>query len=80
MKYIPEFLQDAMEDGALKTLREMIIKTLDLRFQTIPEELGEDLARIEDSTLLEELHSQAVLAGSLEDFMHFVETEMRVPH
>lgn len=76
MRYLPEFLQDAMDDGVeigrLRNAREMVISVLQLRFQAIPDELQKSIESIEALELLKQMLEQAVLAGSMEEFAQSV--------
>lgn len=67
-------IEKGVEQGSLDTVREVLIETLSLRFQRVPEELLETLHKLSDLKQLKSLHRQAILAGSLEEFEHALET------
>lgn len=73
MKYVTTIERRAIEQGRLQTLRETLIETLKLRFETIPDELVTTLAKLSDLQHLKQLYRQAIIAGSLEEFEHKVE-------
>jgi hypothetical protein len=83
MKYIPEFLQDAMEDGIeigeLKIAREMVTNVLTMRFPTVAIELMQAIQRINDIDLLKELLLQIVSADSVDEVTKIVNDKVREP-
>ena len=73
MKYVTTIERRAIEQGSLQTRREIVIEALQLRFQSIPEELLAALSSLTDLQRLKQLHRQAIIAGSLEEFEHQIE-------
>lgn len=78
MKYVTTIerraIERGIEQGSLETTREALIEALTLRFQEIPTELLEIVRRLSDLKQLKSLFRQAILAGTLEEFEHALET------
>lgn len=78
MKYVTTIerraIQQGIEQGSLQTAYEAGLEILTLRFQEIPQGLLDSLRRLSDLKRLKELHRQAIIAGSREEFEHSVET------
>ena len=82
MQYISSIEQMAMEEGTeqglqlgvLKTRREDALKVLKLRFRAIPDSIVDGINSIEDETVLESLHEQAVTTVGLEEFQQVLNT------
>lgn len=66
-------LTQSIEQGSIQTLRELLIDVLQLRFQQLPDELLVTLSQLSDLSRLKQLHRQAIIAGSLEEFEHRIE-------
>ncbi len=81
MKYLPEFLQDAMDDGIeigeLKIAREMVTNVLTMRFPSVAVELMQAIQRINDIDLLKELLLQVVSADSVDEVTKIVNDKVR---
>lgn len=71
---IKEGVKDGIEQGALQAIRESIIEVLTLRFDSVPQALLTLLNQATDLQQLKTHHRQAVVAGSLEEFEHLMET------
>jgi len=78
MKYVTTIERRAtekgIEKGSVQTAAEALLEALTLRFRSVPQELLVALQQISDLTRLKELHRQAIIAQSLEEFEHFVDT------
>lgn len=66
-------LTQGIEQGSIQTLRELLIDVLQLRFQQLPDELLVTLSQLSDLSRLKQLHRQAIIAGSFEEFEHRIE-------
>jgi hypothetical protein len=58
----------AMQKGILQTARESVLEVLEIRFEVVPPELIEAINEIEDTSVLKQLHRQAIALDSLEEF------------
>ena len=78
MKYVTTIERRAtekgIEKGSVQAVTEVLVEALTLRFQSIPQELLVEIQKISDLTRLKALHRQAIIAQSLEEFEHFVDT------
>jgi len=70
---VKEGIEKGIEQG-VKAIRESILEILTLRFQSIPDELIAQIDKLTELDRLKALLRQAAIAGSLEEFEHFVET------
>ena len=80
-KGIQEGFQQALQLGKMNLLqksREYVIEILILRFHQLPEKLMQKIQSIDDPLLLSELHREAVLVNSLEDFEERIETSSTI--
>ena len=68
MAYITNFERLAIQKGMLQDARELVIDALDVKFGEVPEMLQTKLQEIESREVLVQLHRQAILAPSLEEF------------
>ena len=66
-------IEQGIEQGSIQTLRELLIDVLQLRFQHLPDELLVTLSQLSDLSRLKQLHRQAIIAGSLEEFEQMIE-------
>jgi len=64
MPYITGFERD----GIVKGIKESVLDVLEIRFNTVPEDLSQALEAIDDATILKQLHRQAVTVVSVETF------------
>ncbi len=73
-------IEKGIEKGVLQTSQKFIVDTLNIRFKNIPETLVKIIRSLDDQALLARLHTEAVLAESVEAFARFVEkkTEIRI--
>ncbi len=55
-------------DGRLKSSRESVIAVLETRFGSVPDPCQEQVNRLEDLTLLQQLLKQAVTVASIAAF------------
>lgn len=78
MRYVTTIERRAIERGHEQGRRqnafEAVVEALTVRFDSIPPELLAALNQISDVKRLKELLREAILAGSLEEFEHAVET------
>ncbi len=61
-------LEEGLERGKLRSAREFVIEALTLRFQTIPQELIDDINALKELQQLRELLRLAIMVGSIEEF------------
>ena len=59
---------DGMQQGAVKAVRDAVLETLRLRFKRAPRALTTRIRALDDPAVLKELHRQAVVTESLEEF------------
>ena len=67
-------IEQGIEQGETKGLRESVLEVLRARFESIPEELPAQLAKVSTIEQLKALLRHATLAGSMEEFEHLMET------
>ncbi len=67
-KGVQKGIQKGIQKGAQQTLREDVYEILELRFQTVPYTVKEQLDEIDDATMLRRLHRLAVQAQCIGDF------------
>ncbi|MCT7964542.1 transposase, partial [Laspinema sp. D1] len=60
--------EEAMEQGILKNQRENILDLLQVRFGEVPQSVVEAVNRLEDITILKQLHRQTISVGFLAEF------------
>jgi len=65
-------MQRGVEQGALQTARESVLEVLEIRFEVVPPELIEAINEIEDTSVLKQLHRQALALDSLEEFQRLL--------
>jgi hypothetical protein len=63
-----EWQRDAREKAEIETWRQVVLRTLRLRFQSLPEDVAGAVAGMSDLTELSRWHDLAVTASSLEAF------------
>jgi hypothetical protein len=63
-----EAMERGLQQGTLQTQRENILDLLQVRFGELPESVVEAVNRLEDITILKQLHRQTISVGSLADF------------
>lgn len=68
--------QEGLEQGAIRKSRELILKILNLRFASLPEELGNRLEQIQDDSILTRLFQEAAIAKSLDTFQELLDRQM----
>ncbi len=68
-----EGVLSGFQQGILQTTRELILDTLESRFEDIPGEVLRDLRKIENPDGLKLLFRKALRAQSLEDFQKALE-------
>jgi hypothetical protein len=61
-------IQQGIQQGAVQTAREYVLEVLNLRFKNVPHPLSERIHKIEDLSVLKELHRKGITASSLEEF------------
>lgn len=81
MKYVTTIerraIEQGIERGRLQTLREMVVEALQLRFERIPDEVLTALAKLSDLQQLKNLHRQAIIIPSLEEFEHLLAAKIQ---
>ncbi len=70
---VQQGIQQGMEKGTLHALRELILETLDERFEEVPGNLRHDLRKLEDPHDLKLLFRRALRAESLREFQEALE-------
>ncbi len=61
-------LEEGLEQGKLRSAREFVIEALTLRFQSIPQELIDDINALKELQQLRKLLRLAIMVGSIEEF------------
>ena len=72
---IEEGIQQGIQQEHQKTLqfgREIIIEILQMRFQEVPPELNEALNKINDVSVLKQVHRQALIVNSISEFQQLL--------
>ena len=72
---IEEGIQQGIQQEHQKTLqfgRENIIEILQMRFQEVPPELNEALNKINDVSVLKQVHRQALIVNSISEFQQLL--------
>ncbi len=62
------YITDIELDGMVKNARKSVVTALEVRFGVVPAEISERLEAIEDLDVLERLHRQSIVIGSVEEF------------
>ncbi|BDA66143.1 hypothetical protein CAL7716_003090 [Calothrix sp. PCC 7716] len=62
------YITDIELDGMVINARKSVVTVLEVRFGVVPAEINERLEAIEDLDVLEGLHRQSVIIGSIEEF------------
>ena len=62
------YLTSFERDGMIGATRSNVIEVLETRFETIDNDLVEQINQIEDLDRLKQLHKQAILIGSVVEF------------
>ncbi len=70
-------MQQGIQQGILKTAKEAVLDSLEVRFAVVPQSIAETLGRITDPSILKILHRKAVKVESLEDFRHLLDLMMK---
>ncbi|AOC54037.1 hypothetical protein amyaer_3332 [Microcystis aeruginosa NIES-2481] len=68
MPYITSVERMGMEKG----MRESVIDALEIRFENVPSELVNKISQIQDTSLLKNLHRQAITLDSISDFQDYL--------
>ena len=66
-----------VEKGALQNSQKYVVDTLNIRFKHIPESLVQKIHSFDNKAFLDRLHTEAILAESVEAFARFVEKNCR---
>ncbi|MBD2179909.1 hypothetical protein [Aerosakkonema funiforme] len=79
MRFLSRIEEDAIEEGiqqerqyTLQFARENVIEILQMRFQEIPPEFSEALNKINDLSVLKQLHRQAITVSSIAEFQQLI--------
>lgn len=67
----------AMRREALRSARESLLEVLEVRFQEVPGAIAETVNSIDDVAFLKQLHRQAIVIGSLEEFEQLLAPEKK---
>jgi predicted transposase/invertase (TIGR01784 family) len=66
------YFQDVMEDGRLEKARQYILSVLEARFTNVPSDISEKLNSIQDSSVLDRLHKQAITVKKIAEFQQLL--------
>jgi len=69
---IEEGIQRGIQRGILQTRRGDVIEVLEMRFQEVPPEFSEALNKINDVSILKQLHRQAITVSSILEFQQLI--------
>nr|NCR51630.1 cytosolic protein [Microcystis aeruginosa S11-01] len=72
MPYITSVERMGMEKGMIQKARESVIDALEIRFENVPSELVDEISQIQDTSLLKNLHRQAITLDSISDFQDYL--------
>jgi len=61
-----------LEDLIVGGMRESVIDALEIRFENVPSELVNKISQIQDTSLLKNLHRQAITLDSISDFQGYL--------
>ena len=76
-KGMQQGIQQGMQQGMLQTAREVLIETLETRFDVIPRSLMDIINGIDDPALLKMPHKKAITATSLDKFKETMEAMLK---
>ncbi|NET61940.1 MAG: hypothetical protein F6K47_39235 [Symploca sp. SIO2E6] len=65
-------IEQGIERGTVQTARESVLEVLTMRFEIVLPELIEAINQIEDSSVLKQLHRQAIAINSLAQFQQLL--------
>jgi predicted transposase YdaD len=65
---LQEGLREGLQEGQLRTLRENLLETLEVRFGSVPQELKKGLAEITEVRRLKALHRLAITCANVPEF------------
>lgn len=65
-------MEQGVEQGKVKAAREMLLKTLEFRFGTTPDNLTSIISNISDYNILCNLHASLLTESSLQEFMNVI--------
>jgi hypothetical protein len=65
---LKEGYEKGIQDGMQQEIQRLLLQTLNIKFEKIPENLIEKINKITDTETLEMLHRHAVLCNSIGDF------------
>ncbi|MCA2707993.1 MAG: hypothetical protein IM473_00700 [Microcystis sp. M015S2] len=68
VRYITSVQRMGMEKG----MRESVIDALEIRFENVPSELVNKISQIQETSLLKNLHRQAITLDSISDFQGYL--------
>jgi hypothetical protein len=72
MPYITSVERMGMEKGMIQKARESVIDALEIRFENVPSELVDEISQVKDTSLLKNLHRQAITLDSISDFQDYL--------
>ena len=58
-------IEEGMRKGMILEAQEMLIEVIQTRFETVPDEVAEMVAKISDRNTLKELHRQAIVCDGI---------------
>lgn len=76
MRFLSRIEEDAIEEGIqrgiLQAVRGDVIEILQMRFQEVPPEFSEALNKINEVSILKQLHRQAITVSSISEFQQLI--------
>ncbi|KPA10421.1 transposase YhgA family protein [Candidatus Magnetomorum sp. HK-1] len=72
--WIDEGKEEGKKEGLLEEAREMVLEALKVKFKNIFQAITVIIQDIKDRNVLRSLHRDAILANSLNEFQHHLET------
>jgi hypothetical protein len=76
-EWIQEGIEKGMQQGALLSLRELLIQTLETRFDLVPQTVVRTIGALDDVSLLKMLHRKALTVASLDQFAEVMEAILK---
>jgi hypothetical protein len=74
---IEKGIQQGMQQGALLSLRELLIQTLETRFDLVSQTVVRTIDALDDVSLLKMLHRKALTVASLDQFAEVMEAILK---
>jgi len=70
-------IQQGIQEGTLQTAQEVVIDTLEVRFEVVPQSIVKTIREINDPSILKILHRKAIKVKSIEEFEDILDAMMR---